>query len=189
MRPVRPTAVHKTDGLAELVCSNSFRGDKLDNAVGLLKEEMRRLGSLDHAGGRRGARAGGRRARGRSRRVLAARSPTPSRASAASRIVARRGPPCRCRRRGWSPVIIATGPLTSDALSADIRAFVGEDHLYFYDAISPIVLAEIDRHVEGVPRVAVGSEPAACRCRTECADRCGREPAPACGVTTGKATI
>src|SRR5712671_2626807 len=46
MRPVRPTAVHKTDRLAELVCSNSFRGDKLDNAVGLLKEEMRRLGSL-----------------------------------------------------------------------------------------------------------------------------------------------
>src|SRR5512147_3311278 len=46
MRPVRPTAVHQTDGLAELVCSNSFRGDKLDNAVGLLKEEMRRLGSL-----------------------------------------------------------------------------------------------------------------------------------------------
>src|SRR5215471_3828124 len=46
MRPVRPTAVHKTDRLAELVCSNSFRGDKLDNAVGVLKEEMRRLGSL-----------------------------------------------------------------------------------------------------------------------------------------------
>jgi methylenetetrahydrofolate--tRNA-(uracil-5-)-methyltransferase len=46
MRPVRRTAVHKTDALAELVCSNSFRGDKLDNAVGLLKEEMRRLGSL-----------------------------------------------------------------------------------------------------------------------------------------------
>src|SRR5215211_8780018 len=46
MRPVRATAVHKTDRLAELVCSNSFRGDKLDNAVGLLKEEMRRLGSL-----------------------------------------------------------------------------------------------------------------------------------------------
>ena len=46
MRSVVPTAVHKTDRLAELVCSNSFRGDKLDNAVGLLKEEMRRLGSL-----------------------------------------------------------------------------------------------------------------------------------------------
>ncbi|MDP6610239.1 MAG: FAD-dependent oxidoreductase, partial [Vicinamibacterales bacterium] len=46
MRPVRPTAVHQTDRLAELVCSNSFRGDKLENAVGLLKEEMRRLDSL-----------------------------------------------------------------------------------------------------------------------------------------------
>src|ERR1051326_6192376 len=46
MRPVRSTAVHKTDRLAELVCSNSFRGDKLDNAVGLLKAEMRRLGCL-----------------------------------------------------------------------------------------------------------------------------------------------
>src|SRR3954464_10854931 len=46
MRPIRATAVHKTDQLAELVCSNSFRGDKLDNAVGLLKEEMRRLGSV-----------------------------------------------------------------------------------------------------------------------------------------------
>src|SRR5476649_2688837 len=46
MRPGHPTAVHKTDQLAELVCSNSFRGDKLDNAVGLLKEEMRRLDSL-----------------------------------------------------------------------------------------------------------------------------------------------
>src|SRR5689334_17494516 len=46
MRPARPTAVHRTDRLAELVCSNSLRGDKLDNAVGLLKEEMRRLGSL-----------------------------------------------------------------------------------------------------------------------------------------------
>src|SRR5689334_23718167 len=46
MRPVQPTAVHKTDGLAELVCSNSFRADKIDNAVGLIKEEMRRLGSL-----------------------------------------------------------------------------------------------------------------------------------------------
>src|SRR5512139_372750 len=46
MRPLRPTAVHKSDRLAELVCSNSFRADKVDNAVGLLKAEMRRLGSL-----------------------------------------------------------------------------------------------------------------------------------------------
>src|SRR6185295_7243499 len=57
MRPVRPTAVHKTDCLAELVCSNSFRGDKLDNAVGLLKEEMRRLGSLVMRGAGRSRRS------------------------------------------------------------------------------------------------------------------------------------
>ena len=62
MRPVRPTAVHKTDRLAELVCSNSFRGDKLDNAVGLLKEEMRRLGSLVMRAADADARAGRRRA-------------------------------------------------------------------------------------------------------------------------------
>ncbi len=71
MRPVRPTAVHKTDRLAELVCSNSFRGDKLDNAVGLLKEEMRRLGSLVMRAADAGARAGRRRARRRSRAVRA----------------------------------------------------------------------------------------------------------------------
>jgi methylenetetrahydrofolate--tRNA-(uracil-5-)-methyltransferase len=141
MRPVRPTAVHKTDGLAELVCSNSFRGDKLDNAVGLLKEEMRRLGSLIM------------------RAADAARVPAGA-ALAVDRVVfstrvsdeIARHPRITVRREevgaipqangGWSPVIIATGPLTSDALSADIRAFVGADHLYFYDAISPIVLAD-----------------------------------------------
>ena len=70
MRPIRPTAVHKTDRLAELVCSNSFRGDKLDNAVGLLKEEMRRLGSLimRAADARPGACRSG--PRGRSRTLL-----------------------------------------------------------------------------------------------------------------------
>ena len=62
MRPVRATAVHKTDRLAELVCSNSFRGDKLDNAVGLLKEEMRRLGSLVMKAADEASGAGGRRA-------------------------------------------------------------------------------------------------------------------------------
>ena len=53
-------------------------------------------------------------------------------------------------------MIIATGPLTSDSLSADIAALVGSEHLYFYDAISPIVLAETHRPDEGVPRVALG---------------------------------
>ena len=69
MRPVRPTAVHKTDALAELVCSNSFRADKIDNAVGLIKEEMRRLGSLVMRAADAGARAGGRGAGGGSSRV------------------------------------------------------------------------------------------------------------------------
>jgi methylenetetrahydrofolate--tRNA-(uracil-5-)-methyltransferase len=140
MRPVRPTAVHKTDRLAELVCSNSFRGDKLDNAVGLLKEEMRRLGSLVM------------RAADQSRVPAGA-------ALAVDRVVFSSGVtdaiarhPLITLSRGevstlpvggsWSPAIVATGPLTSDALSADICRFVGADHLYFYDAISPIVLAE-----------------------------------------------
>ena len=57
-----------------------------------------------------------------------------------------------------APVIVATGPLTSDSLSRDIAALVGGDHLYFYDAISPIVLAESHRHVESLPRLALGAE-------------------------------
>ena len=78
MRPVRPTAVHKTDALAELVCSNSFRGDKLDNAVGLLKEEMRRLGSLIMRAAdapRAGRRGAGRRSRALRRTASPRRSP------------------------------------------------------------------------------------------------------------------
>jgi methylenetetrahydrofolate--tRNA-(uracil-5-)-methyltransferase len=144
MRPLRPTAVHKTDRLAELVCSNSFRGDKLDNAVGLLKEEMRRLGSLVM----RAAEAS---------RVPAGAALAVDRDRFASEITRtlaehplvtivrdeiRAIPPSSERE----PVIVATGPLTSDALAAEIAALVGSSHLYFYDAISPIVLAEtIDR--------------------------------------------
>ena len=79
MRPVRPTAVHKTDGLAELVCSNSFRGDKLDNAVGLLKEEMRRLGSLVMRAADEARVPGRRRARRRSRPLLRRRDARRSR--------------------------------------------------------------------------------------------------------------
>jgi len=143
MRPVKPTAVHKTDGLAELVCSNSFRGDKLDNAVGLLKEEMRRLGSLimrcaDDAR----VPAGAALAVDRdlfSTRVTEAIGSHPL-------ISIRRGEVTSIPSSADGPVILATGPLTSDALSAEIAALVGSTHLYFYDAISPIVLAEsIDR--------------------------------------------
>jgi len=139
MRPVRPTAVHKTDGLAELVCSNSFRGDKLDNAVGLLKEEMRRLGSLvmraaDESRVPAGAALAVDRVRF-SEIVTRAVSTHP-------RIRLEREEIGAVPRDLDGPVIVATGPLTSDSLSRDIAALVGGDHLYFYDAISPIVLAE-----------------------------------------------
>jgi methylenetetrahydrofolate--tRNA-(uracil-5-)-methyltransferase len=143
MRPVRATAVHKTDQLAELVCSNSFRGDKLDNAVGLLKEEMRRLGSIVM----RSADA----ARVPAGAALAVDREQFSRAMTQAigthpRITLVREEIPRVPRVFDGPVIIATGPLTSDSLSADIAAMVGSDHLYFYDAVSPIVLAEtIDR--------------------------------------------
>jgi len=142
MRPVRPTAVHKTDGLAELVCSNSFRGDKLDNAVGLLKAEMRRLGSLVmRAADVARVPAGAALAVDRDRfsaevtRAIEEHPLITIRREEVSRIPSVDG-----------PLIIATGPLTSDALSKEIAALVGATHLYFYDAISPIVLAEsVDR--------------------------------------------
>jgi len=144
MRPTRATAVHKTDRLAELVCSNSFRGDKLDNAVGLLKAEMRRLGSLVM----RAAEAS---------RVPAGAALAVDRERFAGTItdaiaqhplisVVRGEVASIPDSRDRTPVIVATGPLTSDALAADIARIVGSDHLYFYDAISPIVLAETIDH-------------------------------------------
>jgi methylenetetrahydrofolate--tRNA-(uracil-5-)-methyltransferase len=144
MRPVRPTAVHKTDRLAELVCSNSFRGDKLDNAVGLLKEEMRRLDSLVmRAAEASRVPAGAALAVDRERFadiITQTLSLHPLITIVREEIVAI---PASSERE---PVIVATGPLTSDALSADLARIVGAEHLYFYDAISPIVLAEsIDR--------------------------------------------
>ena len=140
MRPARATAVHKTDRLAELVCSNSFRADKLDNAVGLLKEEMRRLGSLVM----RSAEAS---------RVPAGAALAVDREKFADLVTgAISGHPLITLVRDEataipesserSPVIVATGPLTSEPLSVEIARLVGADHLYFYDAISPIVLAE-----------------------------------------------
>jgi methylenetetrahydrofolate--tRNA-(uracil-5-)-methyltransferase len=144
MRPVRPTAVHKTDRLAELVCSNSFRGDKLDNAVGLLKEEMRRLGSLVmRAADASRVPAGAALAVDRDR---FADTVTGELASHPLITLAREEVRAIPESTDANPVIIATGPLTSDALSAEIARLVGGEHLYFYDAISPIVLAEtIDR--------------------------------------------
>jgi methylenetetrahydrofolate--tRNA-(uracil-5-)-methyltransferase len=143
MRPDRPTAVHKTDRLAELVCSNSFRGDKLDNAVGLLKEEMRRLDSivLKCADASR-VPAGAALAVDRERFSTLVTEEIQNH----PRIKVVRGEVPGIPAADGVPTIVATGPLTSDLLSADVAAFVGSDHLYFYDAVSPIVLAEtIDR--------------------------------------------
>jgi methylenetetrahydrofolate--tRNA-(uracil-5-)-methyltransferase len=144
MRPVRPTAVHKTDRLAELVCSNSFRGDKLDNAVGLLKEEMRRLGSLVmRAADKHRVPAGAALAVDRE---LFSQAITDAVAGHPLISVVREEVTRIPDDAQMFPLIVATGPLTSESLSADIAALVGGDHLYFYDAISPIVLSEtIDR--------------------------------------------
>ena len=144
MRPARPTAVHKTDRLAELVCSNSFRGDKLDNAVGLLKEEMRILGSLVmRAAEASRVPAGAALAVDRERfaeMVTGALTTHPLITIVREEVTEI---PESSER---TPVIVATGPLTSETLSAGLVSLVGQDHLYFYDAISPIVLAEsIDR--------------------------------------------
>jgi methylenetetrahydrofolate--tRNA-(uracil-5-)-methyltransferase len=140
MRPVRPTAVHKTDRLAELVCSNSLRGDKLDNAVGLLKEEMRRLGSLVmRAADAHRVPAGAALAVDRERFSQAITEAIQSHPSV---TLVRDEVPHLPQDPAMYPLIIATGPLTSDALSQDIAALVGAKHLYFYDAISPIVLAD-----------------------------------------------
>ena len=140
MRPLRATAVHKTDRLAELVCSNSFRGDKLDNAVGLLKEEMRRLNSLImRAADEHRVPAGAALAVDRERFAQAITDAITSHPL----ITLERGEITRLPTdASMFPLIVATGPLTSDSLSTDVAALVGGEHLYFYDAISPIVLAE-----------------------------------------------
>ena len=144
MRPNRATPVHQTDRLAELVCSNSFRGVQLENAVGLLKEEMRRLGSLViRVADATRVPAGGALAVDRERfaegvtDALETHPLVDIRREEIATIPESDAP---------SPVIVATGPLTSESLSREIVRLVGSEHLFFYDAISPIVLAEsIDR--------------------------------------------
>ena len=136
MKPIKHSPAHHTDTFAELVCSNSLRGDRLENAVGLLKEELRRCGSL----------------------ILSC--------AEATRVEA--GGCLAVDRQGFSdlvtekirnhpnitviseevtevpqgPVIIATGPLTSDGMSEAIGKYFGEDYLHFFDAAAPLVTAE-----------------------------------------------
>jgi methylenetetrahydrofolate--tRNA-(uracil-5-)-methyltransferase len=143
MRPARGTPAHKTDGLAELVCSNSFRSDDAQhNAVGLLHEEMRRLGSLImRCGDANQVPAGGALAVDRdgfSDAVTAALEAHPL-------VTIERGE-VMIPADDWDSVIVATGPLTSSDLAATIRKLTGEESLAFFDAIAPIVHKEsIDR--------------------------------------------
>jgi len=136
MRPVRTTPVHTGEGLAELVCSNSLRGDSLGNAVGLLKREMEELGSLIVGSARATAvPAGGALAVDRER------------FSNHVSVALRDHPRVRVERREVTripdgPAIVATGPLTSPGLHAEIESLLGEGALCFYDAVAPIVAAD-----------------------------------------------
>ena len=140
MRPAVGTDAHKTEGLAELVCSNSFRSDDhMQNAVGLLHEEMRRAGSLIMAAaGRHKVPAGGALAVDRdgfSDDVTDTLMRHPL-------VTVERGEIAGLPPEDWDNVIVATGPLTSPALAEAIRALTGEDQLAFFDAIAPIVHRE-----------------------------------------------
>ena len=141
MKPQKMSPAHKSPLFAELVCSNSLRSDRLQNAVGLLKEEMRLLDSLvmraaDHA------------------RVPAGGALAVDRESFSGYITdtLRSNPHVtvieeEITRIPEGPVIVATGPLTSDALAEDIAALPGMSTLHFFDAAAPIVMAEsLDRN-------------------------------------------
>ena len=137
MRPNLMTQAHKTDGLAELVCSNSFRSDDAEsNAVGLLHEEMRRANSLIMAAGdAHKLPAGGALAVDRdgfSAHVTEMLHSHPL-------VEIERGEIAGKPPQDWDSVIIATGPLTSPALGEAVQALTGEDELAFFDAIAPIV--------------------------------------------------
>jgi methylenetetrahydrofolate--tRNA-(uracil-5-)-methyltransferase len=137
MRPSRPTLAHRTDRLAEIVCSNSFKSDQPGTAPWLLKEELKRLDSL------------------LLRLAYECRVPSGAslsvdrdRFSYAVTAALKACPNLEITREEVKQIpsqaitVLATGPLTSESLSESIRAFTGEEHLYFYDAISPIVDAE-----------------------------------------------
>ena len=139
MRPKNLTPAHKTQNLGELVCSNSLKSDSLDNASGILKEEMRRLGSIviEAADGTR---------------VPAGKALAVDREEFSLYLTKKieENPLIEIIREEVKeipkdlndPVIIATGPLTSESLSEEIRRTTGASRLYFYDAISPIMDAE-----------------------------------------------
>ncbi len=136
MKPGKKSPAHHADTFAELVCSNSLRGDRLENAVGLLKEELRRLGSLIlTCAEETRVEAGGCLAVDReqfSRLVTEKLESHPNITIVSQELT----------QVPEGPVIIATGPLTSDALSEAIGAYFGQEHLHFFDAAAPLVTAE-----------------------------------------------
>ncbi|MDQ4080939.1 MAG: methylenetetrahydrofolate--tRNA-(uracil(54)-C(5))-methyltransferase (FADH(2)-oxidizing) TrmFO [Gemmatimonadota bacterium] len=135
MRPVKATPAHKTDRLAELVCSNTFKSTEVTNAHGLLKAEMRAMGSIILQAADDARVPGG-----------SALAVDRDRFAAAVHERVSSHPRIRIAREEVtslpSPGVIATGPLTSDALAAAIRERLGVDSLAFYDAIAPIVAGE-----------------------------------------------
>lgn len=134
MRGVKSTPQHKTSNFAELVCSNSFRGDSLTNAVGLLKEEMRRLDSIImRAGEKHRVPAGG--AMAVDREGYAESVTTELENNPLIEVI--RGEITEIPNDAIT--VIATGPLTSDALAEKIHALNGSDGFYFYDAAAPII--------------------------------------------------
>ena len=141
MRPDKMTDAHKTDAFAELVCSNSFRSDDWEtSAIGLLHEEMRRAGSLILAAAdRHKLPAGG--ALAVDRDGFAAE--VTERLRTHPLVTIERGEIAGLPPAEWDSVIVATGPLTSPALSAAVQALTGEDDLAFFDAIAPVVHREL----------------------------------------------
>lgn len=140
MRPVRATEAHKTDGLAELVCSNSLRSDDAGyNAVGLLHEEMRRAGSLIMAAADRCKVPAGS-ALAVDRDAFSAE--VTQSLTAHPLVEIRREEVVGLPPAAWGPTIIATGPLTAPGLAEAIRAETGLDSLSFFDAIAPIIYRE-----------------------------------------------
>ncbi|MGI9952004.1 methylenetetrahydrofolate--tRNA-(uracil(54)-C(5))-methyltransferase (FADH(2)-oxidizing) TrmFO [Moorellaceae bacterium AZ2] len=137
MRPYKSTPAHRTGYLAELVCSNSLRSDELENAAGLLKEEMRRAGSLLMEVAAR-------------HRVPAGKALAVDREEFSREVTARieEHPSIKLVREEVQKIpagrvaIIATGPLTSPALTRALKELTGEEYLYFYDAAAPIVTAD-----------------------------------------------
>jgi len=136
MRPARPTPVHHTDKFAELVCSNSLKSNLLTNAAGLLKEEMRRLGSLIVAAAEEAQVPAGEALA--VDRILFSQAIT-ERLAEHPNLTILREEFSSLEQAGGSPVIFATGPLTSDALAQEIGRLTGSDQLFFYDAVAPTI--------------------------------------------------